>query len=197
MQSVGLIPNHLLFSSSNSVILHFRRALALNECRVNFIPSFCAGGKPELEETDSKGQEASGSSSNTGKTGVNGTTGQKTDVKEVFFAGAHCGTAHFPAPLQSARYLSALFQTLEVDLWQTDSITVSPAFPFDGRSENASRLTLESFSTYTDSIFAAPTPLTTTTLHLAGPDPTEIQGFSLHHIPAVIISALSFPFRWT
>jgi hypothetical protein len=47
-----------------------------------------------------------------------------------------------------------------------------------------------------DSIFAAPKPLSPTTLHLAGPDGTELQGFSLLHLPAAIISALGSPFRW-
>jgi hypothetical protein len=90
VQSVGLIPNNLQFSSPNSVIQYFRHALALDEHCVKFIPSFYAGGKPKLEGTDSR---VPGSSSDAGGTGVDGTTGQNTDVKEVFFAGAHCGVA--------------------------------------------------------------------------------------------------------
>lgn len=47
-----------------------------------------------------------------------------------------------------------------------------------------------------DSIFVAPKSLSPATLHLAGPDPAELHGLSLRHIPVAIISALGSPFRW-
>jgi hypothetical protein len=47
-----------------------------------------------------------------------------------------------------------------------------------------------------DSILATPEPLSPATLYLAGPDGIELEGCSLLHLPAVIISALGSPFRW-
>ena len=108
MQSVGLIPKHLPFSGSNNAILHFRHALALDERRVKFIPSFCTGGKPKPTRVDSKvsehsevasqpsthkikKREVSGKSSQF-EDSINAMSGQETDVEEVFFVGAHCGT---------------------------------------------------------------------------------------------------------
>jgi len=108
VQSVGVIPKHLPFSTSNNAILHFRHALALDECRVRFIPSFYAGGIPK--RTDSEVSEHSEVISQNGaprmerewsgasseyENQVNAMTGPDTDVEEVFFAGAHCGTFRF------------------------------------------------------------------------------------------------------
>ena len=131
MQSVGLIPKHLPFSGSNNAIVHFRHALALDEHRVKFLPSFCTGGKPKAERTETKTSDhsdvPSGNSHNkierrqrSGKSyeyenHVNAMTGPETDVEEVFFAGAHCGTFWFFDP-QWAPYLPAYFQMLGVDL---------------------------------------------------------------------------------
>jgi len=112
VQSVGLIPRHLPFSGSNNAIVHFRHALALDERRVKFIPSFCTGGKPKPARVDSKVSESKVSEHSempsknsahkikrrelSGKSSqfenhINAMSGQETDVEEVFFAGAHCG----------------------------------------------------------------------------------------------------------
>lgn len=48
----------------------------------------------------------------------------------------------------------------------------------------------------TDSIFKAPEALPPATLHLAGPDSTEIKGFSFRNIPKGIVTAAGAPFRW-
>ena len=120
VQSVGLIPKHLPFSGSNNAIVHFRHALALDERRVKFIPSFCtSGGKPKPTRTGSKVSEQSEAASvhstnkmkreRSGKSieyedHVNAMTGQETDVEEVFFAGAHCGTFCFSC-IRSTCYL--------------------------------------------------------------------------------------------
>ena len=147
MQSVGLIPKHLPFSGSNNAILYFRHALALDERRVKFIPSFCTNGKSKGQRVESTVSDHSkGVSENShhkverrqlsGKsyeyeTHVNSMSGRETDVEEVFFAGAHCGMFQsFHA--HRIRYLWTPFQTLGVDLWQTASVTVSLAFPSDG-----------------------------------------------------------------
>ena len=105
VQSVGLIPRHLPFSGSNNAILHFRHALALDECRVKFIPYFYHGGIPKRPDSEvSENSEVidrngagrmqrlwSGASSEF-ENQINANTGPDTDVEEVFFAGAHCGT---------------------------------------------------------------------------------------------------------
>ena len=94
--------------------MHFRHALALDEHRVKFIPSFCTGGKPKAARTETKVSEhsvAASENSNdknnkmerrqrSGKSyeyelHVNAMTGSETDVEEVFFAGAHCGMFWF------------------------------------------------------------------------------------------------------
>jgi hypothetical protein len=62
----------LPFSGSSDTIQVFRHALSLDEHRVKFKPSFCTGGKREDQRTE-----------------------DETDVKEVFFAGAHSGTFRF------------------------------------------------------------------------------------------------------
>ena len=62
---------------------------------------------------------------------VNASTGPATDLKEVFFAGAHCGT-FWLFYVQRTRYLQMSFQMSEADLWRTARVTVSPAFLFDG-----------------------------------------------------------------
>jgi len=129
VQSVGLIPRHLPFSSSNNAILHFRHALALDERRVKFIPSFYGGGI--IKRTDSEvsehsevvnrnrrnglERESSGASSDY-EDQVNATTGSTTDVEEVFFAGAHCGTFRSSRAQLTCFYSRVPFQTSGVDL---------------------------------------------------------------------------------
>ena len=47
-----------------------------------------------------------------------------------------------------------------------------------------------------DSLLEAPEPLSPETLHLAGPDATELKTFSFRQIPTAAISAIGSPFRW-
>ena len=112
MQSVGLIPRHLPFSGSNNAIVHFRHALALDERRVKFIPSFhTSGGKPKAERADRRVSDHSevvskdsyneieelqrSAKPNSSELHVNAMAGTETDVEEVFFAGVHSGTFWF------------------------------------------------------------------------------------------------------
>ena len=93
--------------------------MALDERRVKFFPSFCtSGGKRKDQQTNPADLKS------------NAIVEPETDVEEVFFAGAHCGTLWFS--LQSAFYLSVPFQMSGVDLWRTVHATVSLAFPFGG-----------------------------------------------------------------
>ena len=95
VDSTGLFPKHLPLSGSNTAIDFFRHALALDERRVKFIPSFWTGETPTAKQLNS-GEEIE-------------------RVEEVFFAGAHCGKLPF-SPLQSVRYLRISFQMSGVDL---------------------------------------------------------------------------------
>jgi uncharacterized protein (DUF2235 family) len=75
VESVGS-EKKLPFSRSSDTVEVFRHALSLDEHRVKFEPSFCTPETPK---------------------------DQRTDVKEVFFAGVHCGTLQL-SPLRSVRY---------------------------------------------------------------------------------------------
>jgi uncharacterized protein (DUF2235 family) len=97
VESVGVGAKSLPFSGSNNTIKVFRHALALDEHRAMFIPTFCTGGKPRDQQTNS-----------------DGIIWDETDVKEVFFAGAHCGTLLF-SHSQLVRHLWMLFQMSGVD----------------------------------------------------------------------------------
>ena len=106
MHSVGLIEKHMPFSGTNNAILYFRHALALDEHRVKFRPFF-RPGKPKHERAHSEVSEHSEDGSEDSldmiegrqssgvvhdfELRVNSENGSETDVKEVFFAGAHCG----------------------------------------------------------------------------------------------------------
>jgi uncharacterized protein (DUF2235 family) len=91
VESIGVNSKSLPFSSSSNTVKVFRHALSLDEHRVKFTPSFCTDGKPKGQRTE-----------------------QETDVKEVFFAGAHSGTLWFSL-LQSVRYSWVPFQTSGAD----------------------------------------------------------------------------------
>lgn len=107
VQSVGLIEIYMPFSGTNNAVLYFRHALALDEHRVKFRPFFRASGKPGHEKTHTEVSEYGGDNSEdnlnmiekrqcSGKVHdyevkVNSQSGSETNVKEVFFVGAHCG----------------------------------------------------------------------------------------------------------
>ena len=206
VQSTGLIPRYLPFSNLNYAILHFRHALSLDECRVKFIPSFCTSGKlKHREDHDFSKNDKVAHVNGHYERGFNVSTGPETDVKEVFFAGVHCGTFWF-FRAQRTRYLqiSALSD-------------VGGGSVINGTRHSLARIPLrwmirECFDLNVGIIFdahmlqnkvgldissipKAPEALPFTTLHLTKPDCTELQGFSFSHIPATIISALRSPFR--
>ena len=68
MCSVGVIPRTLPFIAHNTAIRTFRHALSLDERRVKFKPDYFHGDGDDCTEADGN-----------------------TDVKEVWFAGCHCG----------------------------------------------------------------------------------------------------------
>jgi len=111
VHSVGLIEKHLPFSGTNNAILYTRHALSLDERRVKFRPFFWTcrktknGGRDTeapghskddsedtLHTTDTTEGEESPVEARDYEARVNSENGSETDVKEVFFAGAHCGT---------------------------------------------------------------------------------------------------------
>lgn len=92
VQSVGLIPRHLPFSGSNNAVVTFRHALALDEHRVKFIPSFSTGGRTKEERAISqeeskkkKGRHSPHREESIGEyeKAINMMTGNQTDVLEV------------------------------------------------------------------------------------------------------------------
>ncbi|KAI6102616.1 hypothetical protein EDD17DRAFT_696225 [Pisolithus thermaeus] len=112
VNSVGIVPRRLPFTRANNKIRYFRHALALDEHRVRFIPSFCH----QLSDTDNDEQEVRKSEaphtcekksyalhiSHRGKSGPNADhhgceeleqrfsqSKAPTDVQEVWFAGCH------------------------------------------------------------------------------------------------------------
>jgi hypothetical protein len=106
-----MIPKHLPFSGANNAIVKFRHALALDEHRVKFLPFFCTV-KPKMDSTNTKVSDPGHSVSEHShhkparrevseesvfEDGQNILTGPDTDVQEVFFSGAHCGTAPSPS----------------------------------------------------------------------------------------------------
>jgi uncharacterized protein (DUF2235 family) len=127
VESVGWVSKGLPLCKTNNAIEVFRHALALDERRVKFIPSFYKSGKPKHDNTNSEGQQASNSMSQRTDTKIqrtvvgqepecrrNAKLGKKTDFEEVFFAGAHSGTIWFS--LQSVSCLPVPFQMSGVDL---------------------------------------------------------------------------------
>ena len=87
-----MVPKDLPFSRSNDSIDYFRHALALDEHRVKFIPSFYREHDGQSVDSQSERRE------NTTDTDA------EPAVKEVFFAGVHCGSCWFP-PAYLARDL--------------------------------------------------------------------------------------------
>ena len=101
VESAGLFQRSAPFSRSNDAIVHFRHALALDEHRVKFMPSFSTNGERASREPSED------------EHGINVMTGPETN-EEVFFAGVHCGTFWFCS--QRIRHLRMSFQISGVDL---------------------------------------------------------------------------------
>jgi uncharacterized protein (DUF2235 family) len=127
VDSVGIIPRRLPFSMSNTIVRTFRHAIALDERRAKFKPSFWAklshkeshlSYTDQADERREKREQArkthSKKSSKDGKEGhdtknclvslenrYSAVKHAPTDVEEVWFAGCHCG-AFLPAGLVSS-----------------------------------------------------------------------------------------------
>ena len=131
MGSTGLFLGQFPFYNLNHGVLNFRHALSLDEHRVKFIPSSYFDGQPEcLWRDDDVSQNGEAIHENGDhrigrreapewphehEHRANDSTGSKTDIEEVFFAGVHCGTFRFSFA-QRTRYLQMPFQILEADL---------------------------------------------------------------------------------
>jgi uncharacterized protein (DUF2235 family) len=202
VQSVGLIPKHLPFSGSNNAIVHFRHALALDEHRVKFIPSFCTGGKRKHNTTDTKAshpdditsqsshnkierRERSGASYEY-ETHVNTMTGPDTDVEEVFFIGAHCDVGGGSVRNGERNSLARIpLRWMIRECFKVDSGII-----FDAH------MLKHEVGLEIDSIFKAPNSLSPEAHHLDKPGSGELKGFTMSRIPIAIFSGLSSPFRW-
>ena len=81
--SVGVIPRTLPFIAHNTAIRTFRHALSLDERRVKFKADYFHGDGDDCTEAD-----------------------EKTNVKEVWFAGCHCGAYFFESFVTRTRRAS-------------------------------------------------------------------------------------------
>ncbi|EIN13932.1 hypothetical protein PUNSTDRAFT_110090 [Punctularia strigosozonata HHB-11173 SS5] len=86
--SVGVIPRYLPFASTNTAIRIFRHAIALDEHRVRFVPNFYHSDNASDPHIKHEPRRQS-TSAHLEAEEINRSTGQVTDTKEVFFAGAH------------------------------------------------------------------------------------------------------------
>jgi len=89
------------FSGTNNAILYTRHALSLDERRVKFRPFFCRKDGKGGRDTRASGHNRDDSENTLHtiqaevrdyETQVNSRNRSQTNVKEVFFAGAHSGT---------------------------------------------------------------------------------------------------------
>ena len=91
--SVGIIPQYLPFVSENNSIRYLRHALALDERRVRFLPSFCVD--PRHKAQRHQAEDSSVAPQKQFEDEVNDSSDFLTDVQEVWFAGVHTGIAFF------------------------------------------------------------------------------------------------------
>ncbi|KAH8103592.1 hypothetical protein BXZ70DRAFT_889242 [Cristinia sonorae] len=84
--SVGIVPQYLPFITENNGIKYLRHALALDERRIKFLPSYCVDPKRHSHGDGKKGKMTMQKQF---EETVNSTNEQLTDVKEVWFAGVH------------------------------------------------------------------------------------------------------------
>ncbi|TCD61534.1 hypothetical protein EIP91_008278 [Steccherinum ochraceum] len=86
--SVGIIPHYLPFITENNGIKYLRHALALDERRIKFLPSYCVDPhkKPPTEPSQPSG---SISPQKLFQDRVNSEAGRLTNVQEVWFSGVH------------------------------------------------------------------------------------------------------------
>ena len=100
--SVGRDLEDLPFCGSDSAIAHFRHAVALDERRVKFTPTYYGTKTSKDEdpgdERDRPVQKSEGAAKSLHV--------HATDVEEVFFAGTHCGASQY---FQQAAVISFIF----------------------------------------------------------------------------------------
>ena len=113
VNSVGIIPRHLPFTSSNASIRIFRHALSLDEHRAKFRPNFyhwSAGTEgtkteemPKADVKNGKSGEKQSDQARANEDDIDGNETRKigTDVLEVWFAGCHTGAFHNVACLSA------------------------------------------------------------------------------------------------
>ncbi|EPQ54493.1 hypothetical protein GLOTRDRAFT_77041 [Gloeophyllum trabeum ATCC 11539] len=93
--SVGLVDRDLPFVGTNNAIWYFRHALALDEHRAKFMPSYYHRSKYSEKQVDKKSQLSMAhireeSVVEEFEDAVNDSCPDRTDALEVWFAGAHC-----------------------------------------------------------------------------------------------------------
>ncbi|KAF9651414.1 hypothetical protein BDM02DRAFT_3091324 [Thelephora ganbajun] len=186
VQSVGLIEKHLPFSGSNNAISYFRHALALDERRVKFRPFLFSECSEVASDSHMIERRQSSGKVDDSETEINIETGPPTNIEEVFFAGAHCDVGGGSVKNGERHSLARItLRWMIRECFKTDTGIIFDAHML--RHEVGLDI---------DSILKAPQPLFPSTLHLRRPTGAELEGFSLRHIPTVIVHWLVSPFRW-
>ncbi|QRW21259.1 choline transport protein [Rhizoctonia solani] len=109
VNSVGIIPRELPFAKSNYLIRVFRHAVALDEHRAKFQPNLW-GRSTESEEKLGEAGKKKVYHRQKSKSGVWSYVygGHQTDVKEVWFAGAHCDVGGGSVPNETPNNLARI-----------------------------------------------------------------------------------------
>ncbi|KAF9644019.1 hypothetical protein BDM02DRAFT_3122619 [Thelephora ganbajun] len=174
VESVGLVSKYLPFCDSSNAIAHLRHAMALDERRVKFIPSFCPGGKSKHQKIDSEVYEYEYHSNNLYV--------EDTDIEEVFFAGAHCDVGGGSVPNGERHSLARIPLRWMI----RECFKVNTGIIFD------THMLKHEVGLDIDSILEAPQPLPSATLHLARHKP---EGSFLRDIQVATTPALGSPVR--
>ncbi|KAI0078127.1 hypothetical protein K474DRAFT_1771218 [Panus rudis PR-1116 ss-1] len=87
--SVGLVPRYLPFITENNGIKYLRHALALDERRIKFLPSYCVDSVKKMEKQKAKEGKKKEHVAKQYEDAINEYSDHVTDVKEVWFAGVH------------------------------------------------------------------------------------------------------------
>ena len=91
--SVGLVPTYLPFISENNGIRHLRHALALDERRIKFLPSYSVDPKKVKAKRLNRLRHPSQESAAKAYEDMVNASEEETDALEVWFAGVHAGTS--------------------------------------------------------------------------------------------------------
>ncbi|KZT19462.1 hypothetical protein NEOLEDRAFT_1077768 [Neolentinus lepideus HHB14362 ss-1] len=110
--SVGLVDRDLPFVGTNNAIRYFRHALSLDEHRAKFMPSYYHRSPYTEKQIDKRSQLSlylpEENIIEQYEDAVNGSSSDKTDAREVWFAGAHCDVGGGSVPNNTRHSLARI-----------------------------------------------------------------------------------------